>query len=337
MSPTTYTRIVLRERPTGAATPFHFRVERAPLDLHPQAGEVLVKTLYLSLDPHARRWLNPEPGHFAPIQVGDVVRSFGLGVVVEAGAGSSLKVGDLVDGLVGWTEYGVHDAKALQKVDIPQGCDPVDLLGPLGTTGLTAYFGLFDVAHLKAGETLVVSGAAGATGNVVCQLAKRAGARVVAIAGGPEKCAWLERELGVDKAIDYKSASFRADFAAVAPKLDVYFDNVGGEILDLALTQLNRGARVILCGATSEYNSKPKGITNYFQLVMARATMKGFLIFDYESRYAEGRADLVKVIHEGKLKSQFHVVEGIENTPEAFQLLFSGGNTGKLVVKVIDL
>ncbi|GJE99230.1 hypothetical protein PsYK624_154800 [Phanerochaete sordida] len=143
---------------------------------------VLVKTLYLSLDPHARRWLNPESGHFAPIEAGDVMRSFGLGVVVEASAGSGLKVGDsdLVDGLVGWTEYGVHGAKALQKVDVPQGCDAIDLLGPLGTTGLAAYFGLFDVANLKAGETLVVSGAAGVTGNVVCQLAKRAGARVVA-------------------------------------------------------------------------------------------------------------------------------------------------------------
>ncbi|GJE99223.1 NADP-dependent oxidoreductase [Phanerochaete sordida] len=240
------------------------------------------------------------------------MRSLGLSVVVEAGAGGSLQVGDLVSGRPRqWArrcvvKLFVHSCTADRQDGrskaIPQGCDAVDLLGPLGTTGLTEYFGLFDVAHLKAGETLDVSGAAGATGNVVCQLAKRAGARVVAIAGGPEKCAWLERELGVDKAVDYKSASFRADFAAAAPKLDVYFDNVGGEILDLALTQLNRGVRVILCGTAPRsvmvegasdvmqqaqlQDSKLTGITNYFQLVMARAIMKRFLVFDYESRYA---------------------------------------------------
>lgn len=336
MAPATYTRIIFQERPTGDLTPHTFRVEKVPFDLKPGENEVLVKTLYLSLDPTQRMWLNPGRNYMEPVKVGDVMRGTGLGVVVEAGPGSRLKVGDIVDGMLGWRDYGVHGHRTLHRVVVPQGCELIDLMGPIGMTGLTAYFGLFDVGKIKAGETLVVSGAAGATGSIACQLGKRAGAKVIAIAGSREKCDWLEKDLGVDKAINYKSPSFRQDFIEAVGYLDVYFDNVGGDILNLALARLNKGARIALCGAIADYNSKPKGITAYLNLISQRAVMQGFLVLDYAPQFAKARQELSKMIHEGSLKRQFHVVEGIEKCPEALPLLFSGGNMGKLVVKVAD-
>ncbi|GJE88685.1 NADP-dependent oxidoreductase [Phanerochaete sordida] len=336
MPPATYTRIIFQERPTGELTPRTFRVERVPFDLRPAAEEVLVKTLYLSLDPTQRMWLNPGRNYMEPVQVGDVMRGTGLGVVVDAGPGSRHKVGDIVDGMLGWREYGVHGHKTVRRVDVPQGCELIDEMGPIGMTGLTAYFGLFDVGKIKAGETLVVSGAAGATGSIACQLGKRAGAKVIAIAGSKEKCDWLETELGVDKAINYKSPTFREDFIKSVGYLDVFFDNVGGDILNLALARLNKGARVALCGAISDYNSKPKGLTTYLNLISQRARLEGFLVLDYASQFSKARQELSKMIQEGSLKRQFHVVEGIEKCPEALPLLFSGGNIGKLVVKVAD-
>ncbi|EKM58340.1 uncharacterized protein PHACADRAFT_252595 [Phanerochaete carnosa HHB-10118-sp] len=338
MAPSTYTRITLQERPTGDITPKTFRVEKVPFDLKPKQNEVLVKTLYLSLDPAQRTWINTSGGYMEPVKIGDVMRSGGLGVVVEAGPGSQLKVGDIVDGFLGWRDYGIHahEHKTVRKVEVPQGCELIDLLGPLGLTGLTAYFGLFDVGKIKAGETLVVSGAAGATGSVVCQLGKKVGAKVIAIAGSKEKCDWLEKDLGVDKAINYKSPTFRKDFVEAVGYLDVYFDNVGGDILDLALRRLNQGARVALCGGIAAYNSPPKGITEYLNLIAKRAVIEGFLVLDYAHRWTQARQELSKMIQEGTLKRQFHVVEGIEKCPEALPLLFSGGNAGKLIVKVTD-
>ncbi|TCD70242.1 hypothetical protein EIP91_004423 [Steccherinum ochraceum] len=336
MPPATYKRILFNERPEGDITSTTFRTEVSPFDLKPGEGEVLVQVIYLSLDAAMRAWMRPVKTYMEPLQIGEVMRSGGLAVVVEAGKGSKLAEGDLVTGSVGWREYGVFKSTELRKLQTPPGAETLDWLGALGTTGLTAYFGLTDIGQLKAGETLVVSGAAGATGSLACQMGKILGARVVAIAGSADKCAWLERELGVDKALNYKSPNFRQEFKDAVPQLDVYFDNVGGEILDLALTRLSLYARVVMCGAISEYNARPKGLQNYQNIITQRAQLRGFIIFDYTKQYPEGLAVIAKWLAEGKIKRKFHVVEGIENAPEALPLLYSGGNTGKLVVKVAD-
>jgi len=336
MPPTNFKRILFNERPVGDITPNTFRLDVAPFDLKPGEGQVLVQILYLSLDAAMRAWMLPVRTYMEPVQIGDVMRSGGLGVVVEAGKGSKLREGDLVQGTVGWREYGVFKDSELRKMQVPPGAEPVDFLGALGMTGFTAYFGLTDIGKLKAGETLVVSGAAGATGSLVCQIGKILGARVIAIAGGVEKCQWLESELGVEKALNYKDPKFKEDFKKVVQGLDVYFDNVGGEILDLALTRLNLFARVVMCGAISEYNSRPKGLANYQMIISRRAHLQGFIVFDYAPQYPAALADLGKWLAEGKLKRKFHVIEGIENAPAALPLLYSGGNTGKLVVKVAD-
>jgi len=219
---------------------------------------------------------------------------------------------------------------------LPSGSETLDFLGPLGMTGMTAYFGLLDVGQPKPGETLVVTGAAGATGSMVCQIGKLKGLKVIAIAGSDDKCSWLENEIGVDKALNYKSPTFTEDFKQIG-YLDVMFDNVAGDILNLALTRLNKGARVVLCGAISQYNAaKPTGLTSYLSLISQRAKIQGFIVFDYASRYNEAKQDISQWISEGKIKRKFHVVDGLERCPETLQLLFSGGNTGKLIVKVVD-
>lgn len=201
---------------------------------------------------------------------------------------------------------------------------------------MTAYFGLHDVGKLKAGETLVVSGAAGSVGSLVCQLGKRAGARVIGIAGSPEKCSWVETELGADKALNYKSPTFKQDFRDAVGYLDVYFDNVGGEILDLALTRLNKRARIALCGAISAYNSTAYGLRNYMTLIAQRAKIEGFLVLDYASEYPRAIKELAVGLADGSIKRKFHIVEGLENAPKALPMLYSGANDGKLIVKVSD-
>ncbi|KAG6373470.1 hypothetical protein JVT61DRAFT_6623 [Boletus reticuloceps] len=235
----------------------------------------------------------------------------------------------------GWTEFAVLKEKALQKITAPPGTTELDFLNTLGLTGMTAYFGLHDVGELKAGETLLVSGAAGAVGSLVCQLGKRAGAKVVALAGSDDKCAWLENELGVDVALNYKRSTFEEEFKNAVRYLDVFFDNVGGEILDLALKRLNQNARIALCGAISAYNSPtPRGLENYQNLISQRAKIQGFIVFDYASQFPKAIADLSAGIADGTIKRKFHIVEGLENAPKALLMLFSGDNTGKLVVQV---
>ncbi|EGN99243.1 hypothetical protein SERLA73DRAFT_137496 [Serpula lacrymans var. lacrymans S7.3] len=339
MSPQTYTQIVLRERPVGDILPDTFTIESKPFDakLDPGSEQALVQITYLSLDPAMRGWLRDTRSYMPPVQIGEVMRAGGLGVVVKAGEGSKFSVGDLVSGTLGWTEYAVLPDKKLTKIIPPPGTTALDFLNTLGMPGMTAYFGLHDVGQIKAGETLVVSGAAGAVGSLTCQLGKAVGARVIAIAGSTEKCAWLEQELGVDKAINYKSPTFKEDFKNAVGYLDVFFDNVGGDILDFALTRLKKGARIALCGAISEYNStKPKGLTSYLTLIAQRAKIQGFIVFDYESEYPRAIAEMAKALANGSIKRKFHIVEGLENAPKALPMLFSGGNTGKLVVKVSD-
>ncbi|KAI6013465.1 hypothetical protein BKA83DRAFT_4361875 [Pisolithus microcarpus] len=333
----TYTSIVLRERPVADILPDTFETKTASKDdLVPGPEQVVVRVTYVSLDPAMRGWLKDARSYLPPVQIGEVMRAVGLGVVVQVGSGSQFKEGDLVSGTVGWTEYAVLDDKKLQKITTPPGCTSLDFLNTLGLTGMTAYFGLHDVGKLKAGETLVVSGAAGAVGSLVCQLGKRAGARVIGIAGSPEKCSWVETELGADKVLNYKLPTFKQDFRDAVGYLDVYFDNVGGEILDLALTRLNRHARIVLCGAISAYNATAPGLRNYMTLIAQRAKMEGFIVFDYESEYPMAIKELAVGLADGSIKRKFHIVEGLENAPKALPMLYSGANDGKLVVKVSD-
>ncbi|KZT20166.1 NAD(P)-binding protein [Neolentinus lepideus HHB14362 ss-1] len=328
-----YTRIVLQERPKADITSSTFRKEAASLPAQVGDGQVLVQVHWLSLDPAMRGWLNDTRSYLPPVQIGEVMRAAGLGKVVEAGKGAGFEPGDLVAGTFGWTEYAIVKAKAVEKIVLPKGAELLDFLGPLGSSGMTAYFGLEDICALKPGETLVVSGAAGSVGSLVCQMGKKKGAKVIAIAGSDEKCSWLEKELGVDKALNYKSPSWHADFKKLG-YLDAFFDNVGGEILDFMLTRLNKGARIALCGAISDYNRKPKGLTSYLALISQRAKIQGFIVFDYADQYPKAIKDIAEWLEDGTLKRKFHIVEGIENAPKALPMLFSGGNTGKLVVKV---
>ncbi|KAJ7637749.1 alcohol dehydrogenase [Mycena polygramma] len=308
---TDYKRIVLNSRPEGDIEPTTFRTETLPLsNLKPGNGEVLVQITWLSLDPAMRGYIRDVRSYLPPVQIGETMRAMGLGVVIKAGPQSIHPVGQLVTGAFGWTEFAVMKDKYVDKVT--------------------------DVCDLKPGDKMVVSGAAGSVGSIACQLGKRAGATVYAIAGGQDKCEWLEKELGVDKAFNYKSPTFRKDFQA-AGYIDVFFDNVGGDILDMVLTRLNKGARIALCGAISQYNvAKPKGLQNYLSLIGQRAKIQGFIILDYTAEFPAAIEELARGLVDGSIKRKFHIVEGLEQAPVALPMLFSGGNTGKLVVKVSD-
>ncbi|KAI0032547.1 alcohol dehydrogenase [Vararia minispora EC-137] len=335
MAPAHYTRLVLQERPKGDIDANTFRRETIPFDLKPGSCQVLVRTEYVSIDAAMRSWLRDVRSYIPPVQIGDVMRADGLATVIEAGVDCKLKPGDIVRCTPGWAEYAVLDEKTCQALKVPPGAEPLDFLGPLGITGMTAYFGLHDVGKIKPGDTLVVSGAAGATGSLVCQLAKIHGAKVVAIAGSEDKCKWLTDELGVDVAFNYKSRTFYSDFKKRIGYIDLFFDNVGGSLLNFMLTRLNKGARIVLCGAISDYNSdKPTGLSAYSNLISQRASLQGFIVFDYASRYREARQEMAEWLASGKLKRRFQVVEGLENAPKALLMLYSGGNTGKLVVRV---
>jgi NADPH-dependent curcumin reductase CurA len=300
-------------------------------------GELLVKILYISLDPAMRGWCNETKSYVPPVGIGEVMRAGGLGRVVES-KNPAFARGDYVTGLLGVQEYTISDGKGLNKID-PKIAPLPAYLGGLGMTGMTAYFGLLDVGQPKTGETVVISAAAGATGMVAGQIAKIKGCRAVGITGGPAKCEFIVKELGFDAAIDYKAEDVRKALQQHCPKgIDIYFDNVGGEILDAALSQLARGARVLLCGAISQYNNTApvKGPSNYLSLLVNRATMKGFLVFDYASRYGEAAREMAGWYAAGKLKTREDIAEGFENFPEVFLKLFKGENTGKLMLKVAD-
>ncbi|KAF8626983.1 hypothetical protein AX15_004575 [Amanita polypyramis BW_CC] len=337
--PTHYKRILLNSRPVGAIEPDTFRTEVLPFDdkLKPGNKQVLVKSLWISLDPAMRGWIRDTRSYIPPVQIGETMRSFGLGVVTEVGPNSDFSEGDYVGGLLGMTEYVVIDDSGLEKLTVLPGVTLLEHLNTLGMSGMTAYFGLKEVGKIKKGETLVVSGAAGSVGSLVCQFGKAAGAKVYAIAGSQDKCDWLEKELGVDGAFNYKSPTFRGDIKKIG-YLDVFFDNVGGEILDMMLSRLNKGARIVLCGAISAYNDvKPKGLQGYLSLISQRASITGFIVFDYVSQYPEARRELAEGIRNGTIKSKFHIVEGgVEQAPVALPMLFNGGNIGKLVVKVAE-
>ncbi len=300
-------------------------------------GEFVVQVLYISLDPAMRGWIREGRSYIAPVEIGEVMRALGAGRVIESNH-PDFAEGDFVTGLFGVQEYAISDGRGVIKVD--SGLAPLPTyLGVLGMPGMTAYFGLLDVGDPKEGETVVVSAAAGAVGAVVGQIAKIKGCRTVGIAGGPEKCRYLTEELGFDAAVDYKAEGFAKALAEACPdKIDVYFDNVGGEILDAALALLDRHARVVICGAISQYNNAGpmQGPANYMSLLVNHASMTGFVVAEYFSRYAEGAQEMAGWLADGRLKSREDVVEGIETFPETLLKLFSGENNGKLVIKVAE-
>ncbi len=329
-------RLVLANRPSGMCDADTVKLERVPVPV-PGPGEAVVKVDWISIDPTIRTWMDDAPGYLPPIELGAVVRSGGIGTVV-ASKNDDFPLGATVFGMLGWQDHAIVGADGGTAQVVPEGVDPTAALSVFGTTGMTAYFGLLDIGRPEPGDTVVVSGAAGATGSVVGQIAKIKGAgNVVGLAGTDEKCAWLVDELGFDAAINYKTEPVAKRLHELCPKgIDVYFDNVGGEILDICLGQLALKARVVLCGAISGYNDRSNlpGLKNTFNLIIKRARMEGFLILDYLDRFPEAQADLFGWVLEGKVQHTVHVVEGLEEAPNALNLLFTGGNTGKVMVKV---
>jgi len=328
-------QIRLAARPVGLPKPSDWNhTEESPRE--PGEGEVLVKVQYLSLDPAMRGWMNDGKSYVPPVGIGEVMRAGGIGTVV-ASKHPDFKPGDSAVGLLGVQEYATLPAKQLNKVDTRAVPAPV-WLGTLGMPGMTAYFGLLDIGKPQPGQTVVVSGAAGAVGQVVGQVAKIKGCRVVGIAGGADKCRWVVEQLGFDACIDYKSEDVKKALKQHCPQgVDVYFDNVGGDILDAVLTQLARGARIIICGAISQYNNTTpvKGPSNYMSLLVNRASMTGMVVFDYAPRYGEGVRDMAGWLKEGKMMTKEDIATGgLAAFPETLLKLFRGENTGKLVLQV---
>ena len=324
-------------RPTGMVqtSDFEYREEPAPTA---GEGEYLLRTLYVSVDPAQRGWMNPDPGYMPPIPLGEVMRGGTISQVVES-RHPNYAVGDIVSGFFGWQDYAVGGAGPMgAQVITPEHPMP-RYLGVLGGTGLTAYFGLLDVGQAVAGQTVLVSGAAGATGSVAVQIAKIKGCRVIGIAGGADKCGWLTGELGLDAAIDYKSEQVSERLSALCPDgIHVYFDNVGGAILESAIGHMAQGGRIACCGMIAGYNdAEPQpGPNNLFLLIARRITMAGFLVPDFAPRFDEARRELSAWLAAGQLQAREDVQEGFENIPATFLRLFTGRNVGKQVLKVAD-
>ncbi len=325
----------LAARPVGLpkATDWNFK-EEPVREL--AENEVAVKILYISLDPAMRGWMNDRRSYIPPVQIGEVMRALALGRILDS-RNPKFAAGELVYGPLGVQEYAVTNGRGLTRVDAAAAPLPL-YLSALGMPGLTAYFGLLDIGKPQSGETVVISGAAGAVGAVAGQIAHLKGCRVVGIAGGPQKCAYL-RELGFDAAIDYKAENVYRTLQQHCPKgLDIFFDNVGGDQLEAALSVLARYGRIIICGAISQYNATlaMKGPANYLSLLVNHGTMTGFVVGDYAPRWGEGLQEMAAWVREGKLKSREHIVEGLEKFPDALLMLFSGENYGKLILKVAD-
>jgi NADPH-dependent curcumin reductase CurA len=329
-------RLLLAERPSGMVDERTVRVEQTDVP-EPGAGEALARVRFLSIDPTIRTWMDDAPGYLPPIAIDEVVRGAGIAEVVQSNS-ERYSPGDLLFGMTGWQDYVIADEGERAMQSLPPGVPPSIALGLFGVTGMTAYFGLLDVGRIQEGDVVVVSGAAGATGSTVGQIAKIKGAsKVIGIAGGQEKCGWIAEELGFDATIDYKGENVSARLRELAPEgIDLYFDNVGGEILDACLAQLALRGRVVLCGAISSYNDRGavRGPGNYRNLIVKRGRMEGFIILDYLERFPEAQAEMAGWLASGQVKAAEHIVEGLERAPEALNLLFTGGNTGKVIVQV---
>jgi NADPH-dependent curcumin reductase CurA len=327
-------RFTLASRPVGMPKRTDWNYEEETVrELH--EGELLIRVLLISLDPAMRGWMNQSRSYTPPVGIGEVMRALALGQVV-ASRNPNFAVGQHVSGSFGVQEYFISQGKGLIEVD-PHVAPLPTFLNVLGMTGMTAYFGFLETGQPQPGDTVVVSGAAGAVGSVVGQIAKIKGCRAVGIAGGAEKCHYLVTDLGFDAAIDYKSQDVTEALRKACPQgINIYFDNVGGDILEAALANLARGARVVICGAISQYcNTGPvQGPRNYLSLLVNRATMKGMLVFDYADRYAQAAREIAGWMAAGKLRSREDIVEGLETFPDTFLRLFKGENLGKLILKV---
>ncbi len=341
-------QIRLAARPVGMTQDSDWQATEEPV-AEPADGGVLVKVLALSLDPAMRGWMNEGKSYIPPVAIGEVMRAGGIGVVV-ASKHPAFRVGDHVTGGPGVQEYWSVPAdqvkrSGMAKIDLRAGT-VTQWLNVLGMPGMTGYFGLMDVGQPKAGETVVISGAAGAVGQTVGQIAKLQGCRVVGIAGGPAKCDWVVKELGFDACIDYKATAPEGATKWDAVKeglkqhcpqgVDIYFDNVGGDILDTVLTRINKKARIIICGAISQYNNTTpvQGPKNYLSLLVNRARMEGIVVFDYTERFPLAVAEMSGYLRDGRMKSREDVVTGLQTFPETLLKLFSGQNFGKLVLQV---
>ena len=329
-------KIRLAAYPDGLPKDSDWTLTEEPVE-EPGPGQVLVANEYLSLDPAMRGWVTPVRSYLPPVEIGAVMRAGGVGRVIAAGDGARFIEGDYVTGMTGVQEHAVVDADQVRKVDPSVAPLPVHL-GTLGMPGMTAYFGLFDIGRPEPGQTVLVSAAAGAVGSVTGQLAKAHGCRVVGLAGGPEKCAMVVDELGFDACIDYKAEDVHAAVRRECPdRVDVYFDNVGGEILEAALARLNLHGRVVICGGISQYNAgrEAVGPKNYLSLITNRGRMEGFVVLDYFDRIGEALRHMAPLVQDGSLKSREHVVDGgVAAFNDALLMLFRGENTGKLVLAV---
>ena len=327
-------RLTLKSRPSGLAGPEHFAEEVVPVSA-PADGEVLLETLYLSIDPAVRVWISENPGYVPRVEIGEVMRAGGIARIVDSRA-EGFAPGDLVQARLGWQSHPTLPAAEVQKLDLALGA-PLDWIGLLGMTGVTAYFGMREIGTIRPGETVLVSGAAGGVGQVAGQIGRIEACRVVGIAGGAAKCAFLARELGLDAAIDYKAEpDLAAAIARACPDgVDVFYDNVGGPTLDAALANLRMGARVVICGRISQTASEALyGVRNLGLLIGKRARIQGFVVFDYHDRYAEARHWLSAQLKAGRIRQRLHVIDDLARAPEGLAMLFRGENAGKLVVQV---
>jgi NADPH-dependent curcumin reductase len=329
-------RFILAERPAGSVEESTMRLERGPVP-EPGPGQALAQVRFLSIDPAIRVWLDDLPSDLPPIAIGEVIRGLGVAEIVRSDC-DGYEPGDLTLGLTGWQDYVLVDKGEHSMLrTLAPGLAPETALGVLGVNGMTAYFGMLDVGRVTEGDVVVVSGAAGATGSIAGQIARVKGAaKVIGVAGGPEKCTWLVEELGFTAAIDYKADDVSSRLAELAPAgIDLFFDNVGGEILDACLANLSERARVVLCGAISVYNSRATagGPANYMMLIFRNARMEGFEITNYFDRFEAAQAELGAWLESGAIDSAEQIVDGLERAPGALNLLFTGGNTGKLVVR----
>ena len=335
MNPSVNRQYILKSRPLALPTAEEVPMIESPVP-SAAAGEIVIRNLFISLDPAIRGWMSDEPNYIEPIPVGTKVWATGIGRVVESNS-PEFEVGDIALGMNAWEDYTVHPAEAASKVD-PMGMPLTTFLSILGATGLTSYFGLLDVGKPAAGETLLVSGAAGAVGSVVGQIGKIKGCRVIGIAGGEEKCRWLMEECGFDAVIDYRACDdLTAAIAEHCPDgVDIYWENIGGDMLDAVLMNLAHRARIVFCGWIATYNDAEKrpGPKNLWQLLAKSARFEGFVVKDYVPQFPEGIAAMAQWLQEGKLVYKEHVVEGLENALDAFHMLFDGRNTGKLIVQI---
>lgn len=326
-------QFLLAARPKGMVKPSDFEYTESPVP-ELKNGEVLIKTNFISLDPAMRGQMENRADYVAPLEIGDIMRAGGVGTI-ERSNNPEYQVGTLVGGSFGMQDYVISDGKNIPFRTFPDGTDPRSALGVLGGTGMTAYFGLLRLGEPKPGDVVVISGAAGATGSVAGQIAKIKGCTVIGMAGSDDKCTWLTDTLGFDAAINYKTQDIGSELDRLCPEgINIYFDNVGGEILDLCLERIATNARVVICGGISRYNATGPipGPVNYFNLVFRRARMEGFIVLDYAAEFPAAAAEMQSWIDAGQLQQSATVIEGFTELPNALVQLFEGVNTGKLMV-----